>query len=71
MYDYEKKYWIMVEAVMYFSMYFSKNVITHSVLPPLDRGGGGGGDDFCVISQAGEATTKLQDPGWGHIQEGR
>ena len=27
-----------------------------------------GGNDFCVISQAGWATAKLQEPGWGHIQ---
>ena len=26
------------------------------------------GNDFCVISQAGGATAKLQEPGWGHIQ---
>ena len=37
----------------------------HSVLPL-----GSGGDDFCVISQAGGATAKLQEPGWGHIQGG-
>ena len=40
----------------------------HSVLPPWDQGGGGG--DFCVISQAGGATAKLHEPGWGHIQGG-
>ena len=34
--------------------------------PPL----GSGGSDFCVNSQAGEATAKLQEPGWGHIQGG-
>ena len=33
---------------------------------PWDRGG----NDFCVISQGGEATAKLQEPGWGHIQGG-
>ena len=38
----------------------------HSVLPPGIRGG----DDFCVIRQAGGATAKLQEPGWGHIQGG-
>ena len=37
----------------------------HSV-PPWDQGG----NDFCVISQAGGATAKLQEPGWGHIQGG-
>ena len=37
----------------------------HSVLtPPGIREG----NDFCVISQAGGATAKLQEPGWGHIQ---
>ena len=36
----------------------------HSVLPPRDQGG----DDFCVISQAGGTTAKLQEPEWGHIQ---
>ena len=41
----------------------------HSVLPPWDQGGGA--NDFCVISQAGGATAKLQEPGWGHIQGGR
>ena len=41
------------------------NVIVSS--PPWDQGGG---DDFCVISQAGGATAKLQEPGWGHIQRG-
>ena len=35
--------------------------------PPL---GIKGGNDFCVISQAGGATAKLQEPGWGHIQGG-
>ena len=30
----------------------------------------GGGNDFCVISQAGGATAKLQEPGWEHIQVG-
>ena len=35
--------------------------------PPGIRGGGG---DFCVISQAGGATAKLHEPGWGHIQGG-
>ena len=40
---------------------------SHSVLPPL---GSGGGDDFCVISQAGVETGKLQGPGWGHNQGG-
>ena len=39
----------------------------HSVLPPL----GSGGNDFCVISQAGGATVKLQEPGWRHIQGGK
>ena len=29
-----------------------------------------GGNDFCVISQAGGATAKLQQPGWEHIQGG-
>ena len=33
--------------------------------PPL---GSGWGDNFCVISHAGGATDKLQEPGWGHIQ---
>ena len=37
----------------------------HSVLPLGIRGGE---NDFCVISQAGGATAKLQEPGWGHIQ---
>ena len=32
--------------------------------------GGSGGDDFCVISQAGVETGKLQGPGWGHNQGG-
>ena len=36
--------------------------------PPWDQGGGG--NDFCVISQAGGAIAKLQEPGWGHIQGG-
>ena len=40
---------------------------SHSVLPPP---GIRGGDDFCVISQAGVETGKLQGPGWGHNQEG-
>ena len=40
----------------------------HSVLPLWDRGGEG--NDFCVISQAGGATAKLQEPGWGHIRGG-
>ena len=31
---------------------------------------GSGGNDFCVISQAGVATAKLQEPGWEHIQGG-
>ena len=35
--------------------------------PPWDQGG----NDFCVISQAGWATAKLQEPGWGHIQGGK
>ena len=38
----------------------------HNALPPGIRG-----DDFCVISQTGGATAKLQEPGWGHIQGGR
>ena len=38
----------------------------HNVLPPWDQGG----NDFCVISQAGGATAKLQEPGWEHIQGG-
>ena len=38
----------------------------HSVLTLWDQGGNG----FCVISQAGGATAKLQEPGWGHIQGG-
>ena len=28
----------------------------------------GGRDDFWVTIQAGGATAKLQEPGWGHIQ---
>ena len=32
--------------------------------------GSGGGNDFCVISQAGGATAKLQEQGRGHIQRG-
>ena len=40
------------------------NFNLHSVLPPWDQGGG---NDFCV-SQAGGATAKLQESGWGHIQ---
>ena len=32
--------------------------------------GSGRGNDFCVISQAGWATAKLQEPGWGYIQGG-
>ena len=44
-------------------------MVIHSVLPPGIRGGG---NDFCVISQAGgEATAKLQEPGWGHIHGGK
>ena len=41
-------------------------------IPPLPPPGSGGkgGNDFCVISQAGGATAKLQEPGWGHIQRG-
>ena len=31
---------------------------------------GSGGNDFCVISQAGGVTAKLQEPGWGYIQGG-
>ena len=42
------------------------HVTYHSVLPPWDQVG----NDFCVISQAGRATVKLQEPGWGHIQGG-
>ena len=38
----------------------------HSVLPPGIRGG----NDFCVISQAGGSTAKIQEPGWEHIQMG-
>ena len=38
----------------------------HSFLPLWDQGR----NDFCVISQAGGATAKLQEPGWGHIQGG-
>ena len=46
-----------------------KLMVIHSVLPPGIRGGG---NDFCVISQAGgEATAKLQEPGWGHIHGGK
>ena len=37
---------------------------TQCLPPPRDQGG----NDFCVISQAGGATAKLQEPGWGHIQ---
>ena len=37
---------------------------TIAYCPPL----GSKGNDFCVISQAGGATAKLQEPGWGHIQ---
>ena len=33
--------------------------------------GSGGGNDFCVISQAGGTTVKLQEPEWGHIQGGK
>ena len=40
--------------------------IMHSVLPPGIRGG----NDFCVISQAGGSTAKIQEPGWEHIQMG-
>ena len=37
------------------------------VFSPL---GSGGGNDFCVISQAGGSTAKIQEPGWEHIQMG-
>ena len=42
-----------------------KQTTSFSVLPPPP---GIRGNDFCVISQAGGATAKLEEPGWGHIQ---
>ena len=48
-------------------MKLKQNQILVIVSSPL---GSGGGNDFCFISQAGGATAKLQEPGWGHIQRG-
>ena len=47
-------------------MISGENIVSSPPFPGIT----GVGDDFCVISQAGGSTAKLQEPGWGHIQGG-
>ena len=59
----------ITKCQLFLMTFYNKIIIPQCPPPPWDQGGGR--MIFVSSARQGEATAKLQEPGWGHIQGGK